>query len=654
MTSKSRFFRELSDYSKGPLESSYTATSKSTGCTMVAMDLAEGMAVNARFHATLHGKDKTKMYPGHIELIHPDGFVRVRYKDGDVEEKVDPCWVEPSAKRGAMLPCGGPAKHPRAQLPSSTRGTGIEESSDRGGLGSATAVIAAGLAAEAHVQPAPPEEAEAVDGCLPPGVYRRASTRRGCRSWVPVEAAEAVDQHPDDQTQPATATAPLAQASTEVGVGSRVEEPDGTRGEIIARNGAWLTMRADAGEERKVRRRSVEVIAAVEGAQALALTVGCEVAGGVVPSVPLRAAATEEPSASTEPAATADVNRHSGGHEVVAGQVVAGQVVAALWDRHSGTGGGETAEAAAEVAAAAARVAAAAARAAAAAAVAVAAVADAAVADAGVEAGESGGGKDGYTTRRKQRTAVPAVSDVGDATAKGGAAGGGAAVEAQAETKHHRRNEQPARIVECGFVEAPALLPAATCDTLLGLDRSAAVLISNARQLSVQGAELRLVESALERSPQVRQTVLAVFGTEEFIVPKDSLKVGGPRHAHPVPHARCLMQKCKRTPPARRRADSGRRAGHVAADPARGRHMQPRALHRGAPALGAGALILPANLRATTLLLPPHASCMPTTGPDRVCGVQARRRLPCRSGAAGRVLVVPAMADGARRARPPT
>ena len=212
---------------------------------------------------------------------------------------------------------------------------------------------------------------------------------------------------------------------------------------------------------------------------------------------------------------------------------------------------------------------------------------------------------------------------MGDATAKGGAAGGGAAVEAQAETKHHRRNEQPARIVECGFVEAPALLPAATCDTLLGLDRSAAVLISNARQLSVQGAELRLVESALERSPQVRQTVLAVFGTEEFIVPKDSLKVGGPRHAHPVPHARCLMQKCKRTPPARRRADSGRRAGHVAADPARGRHMQPRALHRGAPALGAGALILPANLRATTPLLLPHASCMPTTGPDRVCGVQA-------------------------------
>ena len=133
---------------------------------------------------------------------------------------------------------------------------------------------------------------------------------------------------------------------------------------------------------------------------------------------------------------------------------------------------------------------------------------------------------------------------MGDATAKGGAAGGGAAVDAQAmKNRHRRRNEQPARILACGFVEAPALLPAATCDALLSLDRSAAVPISNARQLSVQGAELRLVERALERSPQLRRTVHAVFGTEEFIVPKDSLKVVGPGHARtrraprPVPPA---------------------------------------------------------------------------------------------------------------------
>merc|ERR1740124_1486474 len=228
------------------------------------MDLAEGMAVRARFQATVYGKYRTKIFPGHIELVHPDGFVRVRYKDGEVEEKVNPCWVKPSVKRGSTLPCGGPAKHPRAQLLSFTRGTGIEESSGA----AATAAAAAGLAAEAHVQPAPPavtrtikdsvtsnghkttaveeaEEAEAVDGCLPPAVS------------VLVGAAEALDQHPDDQTQPATATAPPAQASTEVGVGSRVEESDGTRGEIVACSGSRLTMRTGAGEERSVRRWSV-------------------------------------------------------------------------------------------------------------------------------------------------------------------------------------------------------------------------------------------------------------------------------------------------------------------------------------------------------------------------------------------------------------
>ena len=419
---------------------------------------------------------------------------------------------KPSAKRGSKPPCVGPAKHPRAQLPSSTRGTIIEKSSDA----AATAATAAGLVTtEAHLQPAPPaitwtiKDSVTSNGSKTTAVEEAEETE-AVDGPVLVEAAEAVDQHPDDETQPATATAPRAQASTEVCVGSRVEESDGTRGQIVARNGAWLTMRTDAGEERSVRRMSVAVIAADERGLALALLVGCEVAGGEVPSVPLRAAATEEPAASTEPAATADVDRRSWAPEVL---------------REAG-----------DAVAAAARAAAAAARAAAAAVAAPVAAPVTAVAGAGAEAGEmvgeSGGGKGGVTTKRK---------DVGGSTAKGGAADGGAAAEAQADTGPHRRNEEPARIVECGFVEAPALLPAATCDKLYGLDRSAAVLISNARQLSVQGAELRLVESALEQSDVVRQTVLAVFGTEEFIVPKDSLKVGGPRHAHPMPHAPCRM-----------------------------------------------------------------------------------------------------------------
>ena len=116
-----------------------------------AMGLAAGMAVYARFQATMHGKIRTKTYPGHIELIHPDGFVKVRYSDGDVEEKVDPCWVQKqSGKRGSILLCGDSAKHPRAQLPSPIRGssTVIHEFSD------AAAATATGLAAE--LQPAPP------------------------------------------------------------------------------------------------------------------------------------------------------------------------------------------------------------------------------------------------------------------------------------------------------------------------------------------------------------------------------------------------------------------------------------------------------------------------------------------------------------------
>ena len=32
-------------------------------------------------------------------------------------------------------------------------------------------------------------------------------------------------------------------------------------------------------------------------------------------------------------------------------------------------------------------------------------------------------------------------------------------------------------------------------------------------------------------------------------MPKDSLKVGGPHHAHPAPHAPCLKQRCERKPP---------------------------------------------------------------------------------------------------------
>ena len=50
------------------------------------------------------------------------------------------------------------------------------------------------------------------------------------------------------------------QAGTGIGVGSRVQDSEGTRGEIIARNGAWLTMRTVVGKERSMRKADLELI----------------------------------------------------------------------------------------------------------------------------------------------------------------------------------------------------------------------------------------------------------------------------------------------------------------------------------------------------------------------------------------------------------
>ena len=54
----------------------------------------------------------------------------------------------------------------------------------------------------------------------------------------------------------------------DVGVGSRVQDSEGICGEIVARSGAWLTMRTDAGEERKMRKADLELI--TPGAPAVA------------------------------------------------------------------------------------------------------------------------------------------------------------------------------------------------------------------------------------------------------------------------------------------------------------------------------------------------------------------------------------------------
>ena len=46
-----------------------------------------------------------------------------------------------------------------------------------------------------------------------------------------------------------------------IAVGSRVIDSEGTRGVIVARSFAWLTMRTDAGEDRSVRKATLKLIA---------------------------------------------------------------------------------------------------------------------------------------------------------------------------------------------------------------------------------------------------------------------------------------------------------------------------------------------------------------------------------------------------------
>lgn len=130
------------------------------------------------------------------------------------------------------------------------------------------------------------------------------------------------------------------------------------------------------------------------------------------------------------------------------------------------------------------------------------------------------------------------------------------------------RNDMAITIEQHGFVEAPALFPAATCTKLRNLDRASAVEISNALQLTVTGPELRLVLDAAERSDVIRQAVLAVYGVEEYTVPKDSVKVLRPQFfwAHLSPLA------LRRAPTL---AGALRGSGKPAADPTCRRHVRP-------------------------------------------------------------------------------
>jgi len=106
-----------------------------------------------------------------------------------------------------------------------------------------------------------------------------------------------------------------------------------------------------------------------------------------------------------------------------------------------------------------------------------------------------------------------------------------------------RFNKVPADIVEVGFVEVPQLFSAKTCSTLLQLaDRPAAKSakpISNALQLDVKGRAELLVARAVRDSAVVKNTMLAVYQTEHFMVENVKILFVKPGVQAPpqIPHA---------------------------------------------------------------------------------------------------------------------
>ena len=87
----------------------------------------------------------------------------------------------------------------------------------------------------------------------------------------------------------------MDQQPSEIGVGSRVQDSEGLCGEIVEANKAWLTMRTDAGEERKMRKMALKLVTS-EAEAAPALEAAAKAAA--VPSI------DQLPSAGPDPAST--------------------------------------------------------------------------------------------------------------------------------------------------------------------------------------------------------------------------------------------------------------------------------------------------------------------------------------------------------------
>ena len=77
---------------------------------------------------------------------------------------------------------------------------------------------------------------------------------------VAIECTEAVEDSGEEEIEVTVEEHPELQKAGGIGVGSRVQDSEGICGEIVARSGAWLTMRTDAGEERSIRKANLELI----------------------------------------------------------------------------------------------------------------------------------------------------------------------------------------------------------------------------------------------------------------------------------------------------------------------------------------------------------------------------------------------------------
>ena len=130
-----------------------------------------------------------------------------------------------------------------AEDPTETKPEGQEKGQEKG-TASSTAVPPSASTAGSAPPPAPLRQ----DGLAAPEVKGGSAHAQKHRR----------SKHSEPQAQKPTPGP--GKVGEDVGVGSRVQDSEGICGEIVARSGAWLTMRTDAGEERKMRKADLELI----------------------------------------------------------------------------------------------------------------------------------------------------------------------------------------------------------------------------------------------------------------------------------------------------------------------------------------------------------------------------------------------------------